>query len=99
MSRKLLLEKEHVENIRLYDVYRREGGYRSVEKALKVQPNDIVEEVDTDDDVYNPEIDYEAMIADYENQEANKYSSENKDDEESGAIHETLNRMKKLINF
>ena len=32
MSRKLLLEKAHVENIRLYDVYRREGGYRSVEK-------------------------------------------------------------------
>ena len=45
MGRKLLLEKAHVENIRLYDVYRREGGYRSVEKALKMAPNDIVEEV------------------------------------------------------
>ena len=46
MSRKLLLEKEHVENIRLYDVYRREGGYRSVEKALKsMSPETIVEEV------------------------------------------------------
>src|SRR4249920_4209769 len=45
MSRKLLLEKAHVENIRLYDVYRREGGYRSVEKALKMAPADIVEEV------------------------------------------------------
>src|SRR5438477_6700499 len=45
MARKLLLEKEHVEGIRSYDVYRREGGYRSVEKALKMSPNDIVEEV------------------------------------------------------
>ena len=46
MSRKLLLEKAHVENIRLYDVYRREGGYRSVEKALKtMSPEAIVEEV------------------------------------------------------
>ena len=35
MGRKLLLEKAHVEGIRFYDVYRREGGYRSVEKALK----------------------------------------------------------------
>ena len=45
MGRKLLLEKAHVENIRLYDVYRREGGYRSVEKALKMAPGDITEEV------------------------------------------------------
>ena len=45
MSKKLLLEKAHVEGIRHYDVYRREGGYRSVEKALKMQPADIVEEV------------------------------------------------------
>jgi len=46
MSRKLLLEKAHVENIRLYDAYRREGGYRSVEKALKtMNPESIVEEV------------------------------------------------------
>ena len=36
MGRKLLLDKINVENIRLYDVYRREGGYRSVEKALKM---------------------------------------------------------------
>ncbi len=46
MSKKLLLKKAHVENIRLYDVYRREGGYRSVEKALKtMNPESIVEEV------------------------------------------------------
>src|SRR5688572_26944322 len=45
MGRKLLLEKDHIENIRLYDVYRREGGYRSVEKALKMAPADITEEV------------------------------------------------------
>ncbi len=46
MGRKLLLEKAHVEGIRTYDVYRREGGYRSVEKALKtMSPDEIVEEV------------------------------------------------------
>jgi NADH-quinone oxidoreductase subunit F len=46
MGRKLLLEKAHVEGIRNYDVYRREGGYRSVEKALKTMTQEeIVEEV------------------------------------------------------
>ena len=44
MARKLL-EKANVEGIRGFDVYRREGGYKSVEKALKMSPNDIVEEV------------------------------------------------------
>ncbi len=44
--KKLLLEKAHVEGIRSFDVYRREGGYRSVEKALKdMNPDSIVEEV------------------------------------------------------
>ena len=46
MGRKLLLDKTHIENIRLYDVYRREGGYRSVEKALKtMSPDAVTEEV------------------------------------------------------
>src|SRR6266446_6412432 len=45
MSVKLLLEKVNVEGIRTYDVYRREGGYKSIEKALKMQPGAIVEEV------------------------------------------------------
>jgi NADH-quinone oxidoreductase subunit F len=46
MGRKLLLEKAHVEGIRSFEVYRREGGYRSVEKALKtMSPEEIVEEV------------------------------------------------------
>lgn len=45
MGRKLLLEKAHVPGIRHYDVYRREGGYRSVEKALKMSTADVVEEV------------------------------------------------------
>ena len=45
-SRKLLLEKAHVEGIRGYDVYRREGGYRSVVKALKtMSPDQVTEEV------------------------------------------------------
>src|SRR6478609_5608072 len=43
---KLLLEKDNVPGIRGYEVYRREGGYRSVEKALKtMSPEAIVEEV------------------------------------------------------
>lgn len=46
MGRKLLLEKAHVEGIRYFDVYRREGGYRSVEKALKtMSPDQVTEEV------------------------------------------------------
>ena len=45
MSRKLLLEKAHVDGIRTYEVYRREGGYRSVEKAFKMSQTDIVDEV------------------------------------------------------
>lgn len=45
MSKKLLLDKAHIEGIRSYEVYRREGGYKSVEKALKMQPAEIVEEV------------------------------------------------------
>ena len=43
---KLLLEKAHVEGIRHFEAYRREGGYRSVEKAFKeMSPEAIVEEV------------------------------------------------------
>jgi len=46
MGRKLLLEKAHVPGIRSYEVYRREGGYRSVEKALKtMSPDQVTEEV------------------------------------------------------
>src|SRR5882762_5321601 len=46
MGRKLLLEKANVEGIRTYEVYRREGGYRSVEKALKTMtPDQVTDEV------------------------------------------------------
>ncbi|HSZ85516.1 MAG TPA: NADH-quinone oxidoreductase subunit L, partial [Puia sp.] len=46
MIKKLLLEKDGLEGIRFYDVYRREGGYRSVEKALKTMtPDQITDEV------------------------------------------------------
>ncbi len=45
MGVKLLLEKAHVVGIRTYEVYRREGGYRSVEKALKMATTYVVEEV------------------------------------------------------
>lgn len=42
---KLLLEHAHIEGIRYYDTYRKHGGYRSVEKAFKMTPEEIVEEV------------------------------------------------------
>jgi len=46
MGRKLLLEKTHIEGIRNYDVYRKNGGYSSVEKALKtMSPDDVTNEV------------------------------------------------------
>jgi NADH-quinone oxidoreductase subunit F len=45
MGRKLLLEKAHIEGIRFYDVYRRNGGYTALEKAFKMSPQEVVEEV------------------------------------------------------
>lgn len=45
MSRKVLLDKAHIEGIRYYDAYRKNGGYAAVEKALKMVPADVVEEV------------------------------------------------------
>lgn len=45
MSRKLLLNNISVPGIQGYDVYRANGGYASVEKALKMTPDAIVEEV------------------------------------------------------
>jgi NADH-quinone oxidoreductase subunit F len=46
MSKKLLLANAQVPGIRGFEVYRREGGYRSVEKALKtMDAASIVEEV------------------------------------------------------
>src|SRR6202789_167388 len=45
MSVKLLLENDHIEGIRFYDAYRKNGGYRSAEKAFKMTPAEIVEEV------------------------------------------------------
>ena len=45
MGKKLLLDKVHIEGIQSYDVYRREGGYASVEKALQMEQAALVEEV------------------------------------------------------
>ncbi|WP_140938120.1 NADH-quinone oxidoreductase subunit NuoF [Sphingobacterium lumbrici] len=46
MGRKLLLEHIDVPGINTFDVYRQQGGYRAVEKALKtMSPEDVVEEV------------------------------------------------------
>ncbi|GAB4205288.1 MAG: NADH-quinone oxidoreductase subunit NuoF [Bacteroidia bacterium] len=46
MGRKLLLDKIHIPGINTYEVYRQNGGYTAVEKALKnFSPEQIVEEV------------------------------------------------------
>lgn len=46
MGRKLLLEHANVPGIETFDVYRKHGGYRSVEKVLKtMSPDEVVEEV------------------------------------------------------
>ncbi len=46
MGKKLLLQHIDVPGIQTYDVYRKNGGYRSVEKALEQKnPDSIVEEV------------------------------------------------------
>src|SRR5215218_357574 len=45
MGRKLLLEHAQVEGIRFYDTYRKNGGYAAAEKAFKMAPAEIVEEV------------------------------------------------------
>lgn len=46
MSRKIVLENIHIPGIKNYNVYRANGGYRSVEKAIKtMSPDAIVEDV------------------------------------------------------
>jgi NADH-quinone oxidoreductase subunit F len=45
MARKLLLDKAGIEGIRYFDAYRKAGGYAAVDKAFKMAPADIVEEV------------------------------------------------------
>ena len=46
MGRKLLIHNDHIPNIHTLDVYRANGGYASVEKALKtMQPDQVTDEV------------------------------------------------------
>ncbi|WP_417429572.1 NADH-quinone oxidoreductase subunit NuoF [Halpernia sp.] len=47
MSKKLLLKDAHIEGIRYFETYRKHGGYEAVEKAFKMTPEEIVEEVKT----------------------------------------------------
>lgn len=42
MGRKLLLDKAHIEGIRYYDTYRKNGGYAAAEKALKSMSAELV---------------------------------------------------------
>lgn len=45
---KILLANDHIPGINTYEVYRKHGGYASVEKALKkMTPEEVVEEVKT----------------------------------------------------
>ena len=45
-GRKLLIEQVNIPGIETFDVYRKNGGYRSVDKAIKtMSPDDVVEEV------------------------------------------------------
>ncbi|MBC7694605.1 MAG: NADH-quinone oxidoreductase subunit NuoF [Burkholderiales bacterium] len=46
MGRKLLIHNDHIPNIHTLEVYRANGGYASVEKALKtMQPDQVTDEV------------------------------------------------------
>jgi NADH-quinone oxidoreductase subunit F len=45
MSQKILLDKINAEGIKSLEGYRKNGGYASVQKALKMAPADLVEEV------------------------------------------------------
>lgn len=47
MSRKLLLKNAHIEDIRFFEAYRKNGGYAAVEKALQMTPEELVEQVKT----------------------------------------------------
>src|SRR6187549_3562004 len=44
-GKKILLDQVNIPGIETYEVYRKHGGYASVEKALKMAPLDVVEEV------------------------------------------------------
>ena len=47
MGKKLLLKNAHIEGIRYFETYRKHGGYEAAEKALKMKPEEILEEVKT----------------------------------------------------
>lgn len=47
MGKKILLDKINIPGIKTYSVYRENGGYAAVEKALKMDPDTITEEVKT----------------------------------------------------
>ncbi|CVK15318.1 NADH-quinone oxidoreductase subunit F [Apibacter mensalis] len=45
MSKKLLLKNIDVEGIKTFEVFRKHGGYSAAEKAFKMTPDEILEEV------------------------------------------------------
>ena len=42
MSKKLLLKDAHVEGIRYFETYRKQGGYEAAEKAFKMSTDDDI---------------------------------------------------------
>lgn len=47
MSQKILLKNIEVEGIKTFEVFKKHGGYDAVDKALKMSPEEILEEVKT----------------------------------------------------
>jgi NADH-quinone oxidoreductase subunit F len=45
MARKVLLDRIGIEGIRYYDGYRKNGGYSALEKAFKMSPEQVTDEV------------------------------------------------------
>ena len=74
MGVKLLLEKANVPGIRSYDVYRREGGYMTAEKALKEMTTEAIVEAECYDDakafveyeLIDEEINHDDWLHDYD---------------------------------
>lgn len=45
MGQKIIMENIDIPGIDTFDVYRKNGGYTAAEKALKMQPHEVIEEV------------------------------------------------------
>lgn len=99
MKAALMSDINQSSDVDKYVIEPAEGSEEEVNDNLK--ESDMYNETtdnDYTDDIYNPEIDYEEMISKHEDEEDGKHAMKTYDDFESGAIYETITRMKKLIN-